>query len=275
MIAWCGSRSEGLGWLSERCGSIEELESSESLSVEIVDALCRQHPRRFILSVENRLHYPVAEIQQLQRVWPEIPFALAVGSWWDGSRRTGIGATNHMTMPWYRWWDAWRGWLKESQAELLGPWPKVVSSRAQKVAPSTASGIILCNCRQTAAGWLVGLQCDPGRTQLLTLGEFKALNQPDQIASAGLPDWLLWDDSCLDTFAGADSLFAGADSLNDVCDLFRQIRTQYSGVRIIAATCMPRWSDWKDWMAAGASELIAKPGQGISLNEILTSVVES
>jgi len=263
MIAWCGSRGDGLGWLSDRCSSIDVLEIAESKCIEGIDSICNQNPRRLILAVENRLSYPLAEIQHLQRAWPEVPWALAVGSWFDGSRRTGIGATSHLSLPWYRWWDGWRQWLSGSNSELLNLWPRVVHSRSLDThgsgSLSKSLGVILCDCRQTAAAWQAGLECDPAITQLLTLSEFQWLVGQ---ASAAAPNWILWDDSCLDTFIGADCLV-------EVGALFTKIRMKFPAAIILAATSMPRWFDWQQWKSAGADELIAKPSQGFLLREIL------
>lgn len=265
MIAWCGTRSDGLGWLCDRSGWIDELDFVESLSVEAVNAICSQYPRRLILSVENRCSYPLTEIQHLQQAWPEIPFALAFGSWFDGSRRTGIGSTSQLSLPWYRWWDGWCQWLTGSNTELLNPWPQAMDIRLRRsgVDAARSTGIILSNCQQTAAGWQAAVAGDPSSTAILKLSEFRPL-----LAQATLiaPDWILWDDSCLDTFAGTDCL-------TEVCDLFTMIRARFPGVVILAATCMPRWSDWQQWMGAGANELIAKPSQGFS-SSLFGSMVE-
>jgi hypothetical protein len=263
MIAWCGSRSDGLGWLSDRCGSADEIEFSETLSIEAINAICSKHPRRLVLSVENRLSYPWAEIRHVQRAWPEIPFALAVGTWFDGSRRTGIGSMSHLTLPWYRWWDGWQAWVNGLQAELLNPWPQMMRGRSRVVVemgqPKKSSGVILSNCRKTADGWREGLECDQNSTNFATLSKFRS--SWDQAAMIA-PNWVLWDDSCLDTFTGGDRL-------SEVCELFTAIRVRFPATVILVATCMPRWSDWRQWTAAGANELIAKPSHGIVLHEVV------
>jgi hypothetical protein len=256
MIAWCGTRADGLGWLSQRCGAVDSLEVTDGISTEAIDAICNLHPRRLILSIENRLDYPLAEIGHLQRNWPEVPWVLAVGSWFDGARRTGMGATSHLSLPWYRWWDGWRPWLSGSNAELLNPWPKAaLSCCAANVSLmgamefSRAIGLIVCNCPQTAEGWRAGLNCDSARAKSLTMGEFQSMLSQ---ASSQAADWILWDDSCLDTFAGASCT-------SEIGALFAEIRARFPAAKIVAATCMPRWSDWQQWEAAGADELIAKP----------------
>ena len=260
MIAWCGSRSDGLGWLSERCGSLDELKQVDTFTSEAIDAACSQHPRRLILAVENRHDYPLETIQYLQRVWPEVPFAIALGSWFDGSRRTGIGATSHFCLPWYRWWDGWFSWVRSSNA-------------SQNLNPETehsASGIIICDCQQTATGWREAIGAD-SPVQSLTATEFRKwlqrmnageLSTSDETASE--LNWILWDDTCLNTFIGSECL-------GEVCSLFTRIRDQFPNVAILAAAAGPRWDEWQQWSAAGADELIAKPSYRISLHAIVSS----
>lgn len=245
MIAWCGSRADGLRWLSDRCGSTDEVHFTESISLESIDSACNRNPHRLILAVENRLYYPSTEIQHVQRSWPEVPFALAVGSWFDGGRRTGIGSTCHLSLPWYRWWDGWRPWLSGSNVELLNPWPRVMLGRILETADSQSLdktfGVIMCDCRQTAVAWQAGLDSNLANIQLLTSSEFPELvAQPTDLA----PHWILWDDSCLKTYVGAD-----CPSIVD--QLFTTIRKKFPEAIIIAATCMPRWSDWQQWALAG------------------------
>ncbi len=263
MIAWCGSRADGLGWLCDRCGSLDTVEVGDSISIEVIDEICSQAPRRLILSVENRLSYPVAEIQHLQRAWPEVPFALAFGSWFDGSRRTGIGTASHLSLPWYRWWDGWRQWLVGSNAKLLDPWPQAMLTRLRVGTEfrtiGKTSGVIVSNCHQTAAGWQAGFECDLNSTKLLTLKDFRSTLVQ---ASSNSPAWILWDDTCLNSFAGASCL-------SEVCELVAAIRVRFSDVVILTATSMPRWTDWQQWMLAGADELLAKPTPGIFLSQVI------
>lgn len=264
MIAWCGSRADGLGWLSNRCVSNSHVEFASRISTDSIDAICNQNPHRLVLSVENRLDYPQLEIQHLRRHWPEVPFALALGAWFDGSRRTGIGSTSHLSLPWYRWWDGWQKWLTGSNSALLNPWPQSVDSRSNREPDAVAwnpSGIIVCDCRDTATTWQVGLECDPVGTQVLTLQSFRSrMAKKSPIAD---PDWVLWDDSCLATSIGADCL-------SSVTPFFSEIRRTFPCTRILAATCMPRWADWHQWESAGANELIVKPNLGFALRDVYT-----
>ena len=266
MIAWCGSSSDGLAWLRERCHSLDHMLTDETLSIASLDALCDQHPQRLIVAIENRLSYPEAEIHHLQRTWPEVPFALALASWFDGSRRTGIGTVSHLSLPWYRWWDGWKPWLSGSQAELLNPWPRVLPpAPRQQTTSSSSTGLIISNCVQTGEAWKVALagtsadQIRVATVQVLTLAEFQS-----QLASplSTPPDWILWDDSSLDTSIGSTCL-------SDVCELFSSIRNRYPQVFLIVATSMPRWTDWQEWNASGVNELLAKPSQGLQIAEML------
>lgn len=275
MIAWCGSSSEGLGWLKTRCTSLDHVATNESLSIAALDTICQKHPRRLILAVENRISYPIDEINHLQRTWPEVPWALAVGTWFDGSRRTGIGPQNHLCLPWYRWWDAWKPWINGTNAESLNPWPRMtynVESAAAKAhhtdTPQTTlgtlPGIIISSCKETGAGWKAALESSGHNSarrftvEILSVQQFRSkLGQ----ATNDPPAWILWDDTSSNTFAGAEGLC-------HVCLFFESIRKLYPHVLIIAATSMPRWSLWQAWMAAGADELLAKPIYGVQLSEL-------
>ena len=264
LVAWCGPRSDGLGWLSDRCAAVAPLKITESLSIEALDEQCHQHPRRLILSVENRLWYPLEEVQYLQRAWPEVPIAVALGPWFDGSRRTGIGSTPQLALPWYRWWDGWYPWLSGSRSGLLDAWPQMRLQVVENFAQTSTSGHILCNCRQTAAGWMSLLRPQCERVSAFTLDDYQEIVASGSSALAPHPHWLLWDDSCLNT-AGAERNVAVSSSL------LSAVRGRFPEAVIIAATCMPRWNDWRQWQDWGADELLSKPSSGFSLQQLLSS----
>ncbi len=279
MIAWCGSSSEGLSWLRERCSSVDRLLNEEAFSIPALETLCQQHPRRLILAVDSRLNYPFEEIQHLRLMWPEIPWALAVGSWFDGSRRTGIGTASHLSLPWYRWWDGWNPWLSRSNAEFLNPWPRALPTNGLRLSASSSAnddqgpvsgnltGVIISNCTQSGEAWKAAFESDvagpntAAAIQSLTLSQFQS--QLEHAAHAA-PDWILWDDSCLNTFTGATCM-------HDACILFAAIRKHYPSVLLIAATSMPRWADWQAWSESGANELLAKPHCGARLGDVLAT----
>ena len=267
IVAWCGSRSDGLGWLSERCAAIESLKFAESLSVEALDELCSQHPRRLILSVENRLCYPLDEVHYLQRVWPEVPFAVAMGSWFDGSRRTGVGSTAHLSMPWFRWWDGWYPWLTGSDSGLLDAWPHMRLQVSESCQPSPSFGHVVCNCRQTAAGWMASLSSQGAGAMTFTFGEYctrLAIHNPDIATDANWanPDWVLWDDTCLNSFCGASAMA-------ETSEWIARVRQVFPTAAILAAIQSPRCIDWRKWVASGANELIAKPTCSVPLRAML------
>ncbi len=83
-----------------------------------VTELTNQHPDpdRIILSADTRLKYPVTEIDWLTRSELGVPWGVVTSTLWSGSRRTGLGASQHWQLPWYRWWDAWYAWFFPQQA---------------------------------------------------------------------------------------------------------------------------------------------------------------
>ncbi len=264
IVAWCGPRSDGLGWLSDRCVAVGTLKVAETLSTDALDELCTQNPRRLILSVENRLWYPLDEVQYLQRAWPEIPLAVALGSWFDGSRRTGIGSTAQLCLPWYRWWDGWHPWLSGSNSGLLDAWPHAKFQHPGSCSTSPSFGHVVCNCLQTAAGWIASFKTQSADATVFTLGDYQAMLNETWSTDSAYPDWILWDDSCLNT-AGTEGNAA------QVGDLLSAARNKFPNAMVIAATCMPRWHDWQRWQDWGADELLGKPSQGFSLQQLLSS----
>ncbi len=74
--------------------------------------------QRVIISLTRRLDIgPLME--SLTTVSTEIPTAIALGEWFDGSRRTGHGETPWLQLPWHRYWDAWRLWLNTPSPQLF------------------------------------------------------------------------------------------------------------------------------------------------------------
>ncbi len=263
-VAWCGSRSDGLGWLSDRIASFAFVDFHEQLCIEALDALCQQHPRRLILSVENRVDYPRELISHLRRAWPEIPLAVAVGSWFDGSRRTGVGAVDHLLLPWYRWLDGFLPWLSpHASPRLLGMWPRVSGeSTSESESSREARGVIVCNCQTTADGWLAALRLGAlkscrERTSVYAMHTIVSSDKPAEESV----DWILWDDSCLDTFSGSHCHYSATEQLT-------LLRRFFPDAKLIAATSMPRWIDWQQWILAGADELIAKPNLGVRIGDL-------
>jgi hypothetical protein len=272
-IAWCGPRSDGLEWLHQQFADVEALATSEDLSCNTVDELCNGSPRRLVISVASRLDYPQRVIDHLRRNWPEIPWALAVSTWLDGSRRTGIGNVNHLQWPWYRWWDCWFPWLGSSHSDLFGPFPRISSLLADPALQNVPPGILVCNCPQTMESWRRSISSPEDRLQdkspvvEMTQVQFANwLNGDHKFSEATeSAEWLLWDDTCL---GGRDD----ANTMNAACQLFQQLRTKSSIRRMIIAISMPRWHDWQRCHQAGADDLLAKPCIGLPIARVLANV---
>ncbi len=273
MIAWCGSRSDGLGWLHERSASIGDIVTQPAIDTSAIDDVCSQHPQRLVVAVDSRVEYPLQTIEHLAHTWPEIPWALAMSSWHDGARRTGVGSTSHLSLPWYRWWDGWSQWLNGSETQLLGHWPRLaaaLSTGFQAERSIATLGVIIGNCRETALGWQHSLITPRassdlvypnGATQLplhLSTRQLSAWFAAPTFA----PAWFLWDDTSLDTFDLDRSYRAPPEC-------FSELKSRFPDALVIAATSMPRWSDWQVWRAAGADELIVKPSFGLPLAAVL------
>lgn len=288
MIAWCGSIHDGLAWLHDRMLSVDVVSrvtaDDAQIDPAILDEVCALHPRRLVLAVDSRLEYPLESIRHLASQWPEIPWALATSSWHDGARRTGVGSTPHLSLPWYRWWDGWFQWLSHGDAQLLGNWPRITTAllyNAKTQPPISTSGVIVSSNYETATGWkecLLATHCganmafssakaaegsSPFEVQNKTLGRSPVLLSKNQFsnwlaAPTHQPDWFLWDDTSLNTFQVSD----GANELNE---FFRGLKAQFPSALLVAATGMPRWSQWQQWMFAGVDELIVKPSAGLPL----------
>ncbi len=267
-VAWFGPSERELGWLRSRVESVAEIVSldndatpewdSAPVRIGALDALCRKNPQRLILSTLSRLLYPLAEIQHAIANWPEIPLAVAMGSWYDGARRTGIGPACYPQWSWHRWWDAWNPWLIESTSGIFDPWPRVselaLAVDPARLSPEWSGGCIVCDCNQTASAWK---SVNPG-IEVCT-----SLQMRQRQASASGLQWLLWDDSCLrgrfdePVWNDTESLLECARQLNPAC-------------LMIAATTMPRIDDWERLRHFGVTEFISKPFVGRPLARILS-----
>ncbi|MEO8270487.1 MAG: hypothetical protein ABI557_12260, partial [Aureliella sp.] len=166
---------------------------------------------RIVIASVNRLDYPFELIEWLQRVCPEVPLALACDSWWDGWRRTGLKSRLHLSLPWYRWWDGWVDWLQGRTLQLYEPAPVdwcllTDAPHAHSLAtnPPLSRGLIVGNCRQTLAAWKLaaeasGYSADSVSEQAYQQQVQDLLKSNDKNRAAFTPQWILWDDSCLDT----------------------------------------------------------------------------
>lgn len=247
--AACGNNSDnGIAWLRQR---IENLPIGQR-ATELVEHAW--HPadhsasfnqrqllleridcgiERVVIASVNRLDYPVELIELLQHLCPEVPLALACGSWWDGWRRTGLKSRNHLSLPWYRWWDGWVDWLQGRTPQLYEPAPvdwgllaDAASVRLLAAHLPQVPGLIIGNCRQTLAAWSLAATAAGYSADCISEQAYQQLVQTSPTAESSSavprricigdeycldakptaerratfsPPWVLWDDSCLDT----------------------------------------------------------------------------
>ncbi|MEM7558653.1 MAG: hypothetical protein AAF394_05990 [Planctomycetota bacterium] len=87
-------------------------------------------------------------------------------------------------------------------------------------------------------------------------------------------DWILWDDSCLDTcaqFASSDeSSPRNIAQLQQQLKLLRKLTKTTPQVSLLAATIHPHWQTWEQLHALGALAIIAKPESGVGLGRVLS-----
>ncbi len=287
-VAWLGPDAHGLGWLLQRVASHRAVDRHVSISLmqknitlECLQSLVGQGVDRIILSCRDRISYPVEAIDWLSCHSPDTPFALAVDSWWQGARRTGLGATGHVMLPWHRWWDGWADWLDGHLAEMFGPCvePATYHGRGCPVGPLSrpVCGLIIANCQNTARAWQQCAESLGAEARVVSLRVFlseaaswrghvgpASANQLSASQEPVFCDWLLWDDSCLDTAIDCDEARASENFFSTAARLFPD-------ALLCAAYSIPRWHSWKHACQAGAQELLTKPNTGRALERILRS----
>lgn len=291
--AWLGPVNGGLAWLFQRLANpvpypapltVDRYPQSDTPQSDLAELQrLSQHGGldRIILACSTRLEYPWREIEFLQRDCPDIPLAVACDSWWDGARRTGLGSIDALTLPWHRWWDGWTSWLEGRQPDLFGPCQPSVAPWAQAAywsspsvhqpsdSPSSADarnfpalpGIIVSNCRQTcqALTW-VGQACG------FDITAYSWQNFQQQVATHeldGATQWILWDDSCLNT-SGPQAAYDPA-----LENFFQTTSQALPSACLIAALSLPRADQWIRASAGKSTELIVKPDSGQALTRLL------
>jgi hypothetical protein len=236
-----------------------------------------------ILACSHRLDYPQEAIQWLSSYAPELPLAVATDTWWDGARRTGLGGLTHLTLPWHRWWDGWSDWLDATSSDWFGPCVLPATcgmerraAKAEVIQVRTPRrGAVVANCRQTAEAWcLVARQAGADVDWWSAAGWQALIGGEAGTATAAVDaavDWLLWDDSCLNTAGGATDGFAerGDCALTDCLGFIQQARKLLPQAQIFCGCSIPRWADWEQMQRRGANELLSKPNTGRGLQRLL------
>lgn len=262
-VAWLGERSNELGWLFDRVSHFRTLDSCSvnarvwELGIAALEEACRGGTERVIFACANRVSYPHAEILWLQRNYPEIPAALAMGSYWEGARRTGVGAMPHVAMPWHRWLDGWMDWLDASVPAWFEPCTSPMNYDAtRELQAEPTEGVVIANCRATATGWKFAAEQVEATVRTLSA------RQAVEIPPATDVDWVLWDDSCQST-AG------GLEDDRQALDLLGKLGTSYPRARIFCALTIPRFRDCLMLDALGVEQLLTKPNTGRALQRAI------
>ncbi len=275
-VIWIGPTTGGLGWLAAR---IKEYQSPHTptivLQIASLDStddmrdLIDVGGDRLVIAVANRIDYPRDAIQWIINRAPELPLSVATDSWWDGSRRTGVGALPHLAMPWHRWWDGWVDWLDASSAELFGPsvlpmtYGVAMGGTLSSVTPSCGAqpihGWVIANCAQSSEAWSLVAQQAGASVERHSASRFSDIVGIENKTSV---DWILWDDSCLSTCGGNDELSQGVRFIADA-------RRCFPHSSIYCAFSMPRWRVWESMARVGANEMLTKPHTGSGLRRLL------
>lgn len=264
-IIWLGPRDGALGWLRQR---IADYSSPSIHSVVLQDGLADRHSLRescesgfdrLIYACVNRIEYPHEDLQWLSQAYPELPVALAVDSYWDGWRRTGLAVVPCAVLPWHRWWDGWVDWFEASNAEWFGPNIAPVKfdcGGALKCIPTT--GAVVAGCQEIAQAWKLAARVVGAETN------FRNVEQVARLGTQSRLDWLLWDDSCLTTSFGCGDI-------NETEDWLRQAKNRLPQTQFYFAFTNPGWHQWESLLAVGADEVLSKPNTGRGLQRLLAS----
>lgn len=288
-IAWLGPADGQCAQLLERvqqvCSARLWRLQVDHVSISDWDGSGACDAQRIIIACETRLDYPWQLISAKQTCDVFIPWGVVTGVWHAGARRTGIGTVTHWQLPWYRWWDGWRGWffpelarpesLCRSQFEsvtlpidLATPMlarPTILPEQAigwTKYGNASRHLMIVADCQQTATSWrLVAEQVGWSATiaRACELAELHLAAEP-----ARIPDVILWDDSCQDRLP---HIAAMQQSIEQCKSLARR----FAGVPIIAALTLGHLSAWPQIQAAGVSDFFIKPSHALPLADYLVA----
>jgi hypothetical protein len=288
-IAWLGSATGECAQLLERIRQDSSVHTRhihiDIHRLEQWDSAATRDADRIVLVAKTRLDYPWQTIAQLQTSQSHIPWGVVTGVWHAGSRRTGIGSVTHWQLPWYRWWDGWRGWFfpefvrSGSQCptqfepitlpiDLATPSAREWSARPPsngslpgEVRSAVKSLLIVSACQETAATWRLSAE---------RAGWSSTVAHPRDLAvvleDAGRrdPSALLWDDTCHDRLPG-NAPFGQS------CVQCQMLARRFPGVPIVAALAIGHIAAWPQLKAAGVSDFFIKPSHALPLTDYLVS----
>ncbi len=294
---WIGPTSGGLGWLRKRVAAFRFCDRSLSvIERPIVDRAQLQDMvaaglERIIVACTSRLDAPRELLGLFRDCCPEVPWAAACDSWWDGARRTGLRSPGYLTLPWYRWWDGWTAWLAGNQPTLFEPspldhavlpfqtrQPVPTSSPTASIATESRLGWVVGNCRQSLQAWSLAAAACGHTAETYSVERYSKTaiaqrrgaqsnsSQQDspQQNSTQRPLWVLWDDSSSDTVHGYRP-----DELQMVA-FFTALQRSQPQALAIAAVGLPR-VDILDHLSRchPQFEFFVKPSSGCALAQLL------
>lgn len=270
-IAWAGPTDRCFEWMQQRLIASGIYEIVELHNCEQV--LGDDHFDRIVIACRNRIDYPWCLIQCLEENSLVTPWAMVVDSWWEGARRTGIGTSGHIVLPWYRWLDGWRTWFFPE--DLLGcqalarlfsashvPRDWALCQHGEGASRSHKNLVVVAGCEQTALAW-IGQARQVGMDAKFVAPE--RITEPGVVRETGavsLDDLILLDDTLL------GSIRANNYSRR-LAEIVRRCRSVRPGCHVVVAASFPRWEDWLLWQDCGACDIIAKPTFGLPLANIL------
>lgn len=224
---------------------------------------------RIVAFCESRIEMPEMQ-DNLANCF--VPTAIATSSWHLGAGRTGLRETTTPAIPWYRFWDAWLNWLELDLNQIYPVPPRHLHS----LVPSEwanipeLNGLIVAGATEQLEAWTEVASELGQQTVALHWPELEGTGselEPEAL------DWILWDDSCLDTcvqFASSDeSSPRNIAQLAQQFELMRKLTKTSPQASLFAATIHPHWQTWEQLHALGALAIIAKPESGIALGRVL------
>ena len=304
-LAWLGSADGGCARLLERVAKtclifnwkldVTYLQHGNCNEQVICDAA--RAADRIVIPCETRLDYPWQTINALQSLDASVPWGVVAGVWLAGSRRTGVGATAHWQLPWYRWWDGWRGWFFPELASssslcwtqfeaVTVPIDLATPSRPALPASSLAASssrdrklLIVAACRETATTWGLEAERAGWNYRIAHPSDLTGLRPALQQAEAMLsqPDCILWDDSCHDRMPTnieriAQSSLSAADDFEQALAQCRLLKQRYADAPLIAALALGHLAHWPRLQTTGVDDFFIKPSHALPLAEYLRSL---
>lgn len=264
-ICWLGPIDEELGWLYQKILDFLQAKSAQTC-IHLIHGddswgqlrqLAHHGVNRVVIACEHRWDYSWEHCRRFTAEFPEIPMALAMSDWWLGARRTGIGhpvQQNHVCLPWFRWWDGWIQWLKGEAESMFGPLPSSIPCGGpnQQIDSTSKTILLIAKGQEAICSWQMAFK---GHRFLDKSNKADSVDRPFSWGrDACNPDWILWDDSQLNTCHGSEA------NLHSATEQLKRLQAEFPGSRLIVAWTAPRWSVIEPFNRAGIHfELLAKP----------------